>query len=67
MRVIKSLISYLDSSKELNLVDMIAKFSLNSEIIDEKTINDKNKLDIFSKILPLANLKNENIFDVAKS
>ncbi|MDD2908711.1 MAG: MG2 domain-containing protein [Candidatus Gracilibacteria bacterium] len=51
IQVIKNMTKYIISSGELKNLNSNIKISLNGEIIDEKDINDKNKLDTYMKAI----------------
>lgn len=63
---IKNLTKYIVSSGELKNIKSNIKLLLNSEVIDEKNIDDKNKLEIFTKIIEWNKLKPQNDFVINK-
>jgi len=65
--VIKSITKYLQSSWELNDVHNFTKVKLNNDIIDEKNFTSENNLEVYTKELDLANLKDNNTFSIEKS
>lgn len=64
--VIKNLTKYIVSSGELKDLKSNIKVILNSEIIDEKNIDDKNKLDSYQIIIWWNKLKVQNDFIINK-
>lgn len=63
---IKNLTKYIVSSGELKNIKSNIKLLLNSEVIDEKNIDNKNKLEIFTKIIEWNKLKPQNDFVINK-
>lgn len=65
-KVIDAISYYMSTSEELKNISFNAKIKLNSNIIDEKIVNDKNKLEVFSKVIDIKNLKDQNILNISK-
>lgn len=65
--VIDAVYTYLVTSKELKDVNFNAKIKLNSELIDEKNYNDKNKLEVSKKYVDLKFLKSKNTLNLWKT
>lgn len=63
---IKAITNYLEASWELKDINYFLKLKLNSEIIEEQKFDDTNKLEVYTKILNLDNLKDSNSFVVEK-
>ncbi len=66
INVIRSITSYLESSKELSWVNYLAKLKLNTETVDEKRFDNENKFDTYSKFISVDVLKDTNSFVAQK-
>ena len=65
--VIRSLAHVMGATGELRDVNMQAKISLDTVVVEEKGIDQKNKLDTFSKILGLDQLKDNSTLHFEKT
>ena len=65
--VIRSLAHVMRATGELRDINMQVKVSLDTNIVDEKGIDQKNKLDTFSKILSLDKLEDSSNLHFEKS
>jgi hypothetical protein len=55
------------SSGELKNINFNLKIKLNSDIVEESTFNDSNKLDVNKKFIDLKYLKDNNILNFEKT
>jgi hypothetical protein len=46
---------------------MAVKLKINSELIDSKSINNDNKLDVFTKTLNIISLQKNNTLNIEKN
>lgn len=60
VKVIKNLTYYIQSSKELTNLNSNIKLILNWQQIDNKWVNDKNKLETFEKVVLWDKLNSQN-------
>lgn len=58
--VIRSLAHVMRATGELSDVNMQAKISLDGTSVDEKGIDQKNKLEVFSKVMDLSKLQDDS-------
>lgn len=65
--VVRSLAHVMRATGELRDVNMQAKISLDTAPIDEKGIDQKNKLDIFSKMIDLDTLQDSSNLHLEKT
>lgn len=65
--VVRSLAHVMRATGELQDVNMQAKISLDGTSVDEKWIDQKNKLDIFSKVIGLDKLQDNSNLHLEKS
>lgn len=65
--VIRSLAHVMRATGELRDVNMQAKISLDTVSVDEKAIDQKNKLDIFSKIIGLDKFQDNSNLHLEKN
>lgn len=65
--VIRSLAHVMRASGELRDVNMLAKISLNTASLEEKGIDQTNKLDIFSKTISLDQLQDASNLHLEKT
>lgn len=66
-KVIDAISYYMSTSKELKEIGFNTNIKLNSQTIDEKIIDDKNKFEVFSKLVDIKNLKDKNILNISKT
>ena len=65
--VIKAITKYLESSWELKNLNFDVILKLNNQKIEQKHFDNKNKFQVFTKILKLSNIKNSNSFIIEKN
>ncbi len=65
--VIDAVYNYMISSGELKNINFNLKIKLNSDIVEESTFNDSNKLDVNKKFIDLKYLKDNNILNFEKT
>lgn len=65
--LIKAMTKYLESSWELKDVKNFTKLKLNNNIIEERKFNNDNKLEVYSKVIKLDDIKDENSFVIDKA
>jgi len=65
--LIKAITKYLESSWELKNIDNNTLLKLNNKIIVQKDFNEENKFKVYSEILKLDNIKDNNSFVVEKN
>ena len=64
--VIRAITKYLESSAELKNIKNFTKIKLNNELIEERKFNNDNKLEVYSKVINLDTIKDENSFVIDK-
>ncbi|MFA5917809.1 MAG: MG2 domain-containing protein [Candidatus Gracilibacteria bacterium] len=65
--VIDAVYNYIIASEELKNINFNLKIKLNSDIVEESTFNDSNKLDVNKKFIDLKYLKDNNILNFEKT
>lgn len=65
--VVRSLAHTMQATGELGEINMQAKLSLDTVLLEEKGIDQKNKLDTFTKTIGLDALKNNSTLHLEKS
>lgn len=65
--VVRSLAHIMQATGELRDVNMRAKLSLDTVLLEEKGIDQKNKLEVFSKAIGLDQLKDNSTLHLEKS
>lgn len=67
IKVIKAIISYTKRNWEIKDINLNVDIMINWESIENKVINNTNKLETFTKDMSLSNLKEQNNFKINKT
>ncbi len=66
LTVVQSFTSYLESTEELQDLDMDVEMMINSEKVSEMTFDDDNKFSYHEERVQISDIQEKNIFNISK-